>query len=93
MCEGSDIGIAKCHHVALGFHAFGGRDEAWAELIGQGGIHVLTTSRPQEDIDRSMCRKFELDPATLHESPEWLENAANIARWRELGGFDQGSRI
>ena len=88
--EEGGIGVAKCHQLARrGFTISVDGGSLGRARRARRGRRFLTTSRRQRDVERSMCRKFNLDPATLHAYFEWRENLANAARWREFGPLEQ----
>ena len=82
------IAVTKCHHLATGFREFDD-EAAWGTIVRRGAAVALTTTRAQPDVERSMCRKFDLAPDGLHESLLWRENEANIAAWSELQLLNQ----
>ena len=82
------VAVAKCHQIAPGFHDYR-HPGAWGDIVRRGDAVAVLTHRDQAAVERSMCRKFGLDPGELHTSDLWLENEANLALWRPLARFDQ----
>jgi hypothetical protein len=82
------LAVAKCHQIAPGFHDYRTPD-AWGRLVERGTAVAVLTHRDPAGVERSMCRKFSLTPEGLHSSTFWLENEANLARWRPIAAFDQ----
>jgi hypothetical protein len=75
--------VVKCHQIAaevLGFD----HPTAWGAHVRQGHALAVTTVRDIASTERSMCRKFGIDPAELHASVVWRENEANVAAWAAL---------
>lgn len=82
------FGVAKCHHLAVGFRPL--HDEAaWGDIVRRGHAIAVSTTRPRGEFERSMCRKFGIEPSLLEASLEWRENEANTACWSEVGPIEQ----
>ena len=81
--QGDQVVVVKCHQIAEGFPTFA-HPGAWGDRVRRGEAVAVSTERKPAAVERSMCRKFGIDPADLRGSELWRENEANVSAWRPL---------